>query len=217
MNKYIYVIIAILLMIYFGVEMRMHSFYQNINVIKKPNDILVLINKNNKLPDGFIPHNLKKISTVFAMNNKYLVAEALVNFEKLSFNAKKVGYQITAISAYRSYDYQDKLFNNYIKQKGEFYTLECSAKAGHSEHQSGLAVDVMGSNNEYELFENSKEFKWMINNCYKFGFILRYPKDKVHITGFKYEPWHYRYVGKKAAYFIYKHGICLEEYLANRY
>lgn len=145
-------------------------------------------------------------------NNKFLRKEAKENFEKLSSDAKKIGYSIIAVSAYRDYDYQENLFNNYVKEKGENYALKCSAKAGHSEHQTGLSVDVMGSNNDYDQFEKSKEFDWMKNNSYKYGFILRYPKGKEYITGFKYEPWHYRYVGKDIASIIYTEGITLEEY-----
>ena len=88
----------------------------------------------------------------------------------------------------------------------------CSAKPGHSEHQTGLSIDVEGSNLDYDLFAESKEFNWMKNNAHKYGFILRYPKGKEHITGFKYEPWHYRYVGKDVASYIYKNNITLEEY-----
>ena len=92
------------------------------------------------------------------------------------------------------------------------YALNCSAKPGHSEHQTGLAVDVEGSNNDYDKFESSIEFNWMINNSYKYGFILRYPKGKENITGFKYEPWHYRYVGIELAKYLYKNNLTLEEY-----
>ena len=87
-----------------------------------------------------------------------------------------------------------------------------SARAGHSEHQTGLAVDVADISYDYDNFENTKEFKWMKKNCYKYGFILRYPKAQFHITGFKYEPWHYRYVGKDTAFYLYKKNITLEEY-----
>ena len=93
--------------------------------------------------------------------------------------------------------------------------MKCSAKPGHSEHQTGLAVDIMGSNNDYNLFAESKEFEWMKNNAYKYGFILRYPEHKENITGFKYEPWHYRYVGKDVAKYIYENKLSLEEYFSN--
>ena len=92
----------------------------------------------------------------------------------------------------------------------------CSARAGHSEHQTGLAVDVAGSNDSYDDFEASIEFNWMKKNAHKYGFILRYPKGKEKITGFKYEPWHYRYIGIDIATEIYEKDITLEEYKNDR-
>ena len=134
----------------------------------------------------------------------------------MSKDAKEVGLNIIAVSTYRSYFYQQELYNNYVKTMGEKKALLASAKPGHSEHQTGLALDVMGSNGDYNKFENTPEFKWMRHNAYKYGFILRYPKGKEHITGFKYEPWHYRYVGKKIAKEIYENNITLEEYKARK-
>ena len=181
------------------------------NIINDPHNINVLVNKEYQLPDNFIPNNLKKIDLKFSNDNQFLVKEACENFEKLSNDAAKLGYKIIAVSTYRSYNYQDNLFKKYLKDYGENHTLMYSAKPGHSEHQTGLAVDVMGSNNDYNLFEKSIEFDWMIKNSYKYGFILRYPKGKETITGFNYEPWHYRYVGKKIANEI-QNKITLEEY-----
>lgn len=160
-----------------------------------------------------MPKDLEKLSLLYSNDNKYLRKEAKVNFEKLSRDASKLGYSIIAVSAYRDYDYQLKLFNYYVEKKGLEYALDCSAKAGHSEHQTGLAVDVEGSNKDYDNFELSKEFEYMKNNAHKYGFILRYPKGKEFITGFKYEPWHYRYVGEYAAKYIYNYNLTLEEYL----
>ena len=203
MKKYILIIIYILLL----------TGCNNINEIKNPNDILVLVNKKNKLSNDFIPKNLIKLDLRYSNKNKYLKKEAADAFYKLSENAKSKGYRIIIVSGYRDYEYQDKLFSYYVLEKGLDYALMCSAKPGHSEHQTGLAIDVEGSNFDYNLFESSKEFKWMKNNAYKYGFILRYPKGKEHITGFKYEPWHYRYVGKKVAKIIHKKNITLEEYI----
>ena len=160
--------------------------FKKVKDIKNPDSLMVLVNKLNRLQSNYVPHDLEQISLNYATNNKFLRKEAKENFEKLSSDAKKIGYSIIAVSAYRDYDYQENLFNNYVKEKGENYALKCSAKAGHSEHQTGLSVDVMGSNNDYDQFEN--------------------------ITGFKYEPWHYRYVGKDIASIIYTEGITLEEY-----
>ena len=205
----IMVIILILLFFYDDNE---DDFYENIKEIKKPNDLIVLVNKNNILPANYIPNDLRLINNRYAYDGKYLREEAAINFENLSIDASLLGYRIIAVSAFRDYEYQGKLFNEYISSKGLEYALLCSAKPGHSEHQTGLAVDVEGSNKDYDEFEKSMEFNWMKENAHKYGFILRYPKAKEHITGFKYEPWHYRYVGVKHATKIYNENITLEEY-----
>ena len=209
-KKCVYIVLALLILVFYTKDI--DFFYKKIKNIKNPDSLMVLVNKLNRLQSNYVPHDLEQISLNYATNNKFLRKEAKENFEKLSSDAKKIGYSIIAVSAYRDYDYQENLFNNYVKEKGENYALKCSAKAGHSEHQTGLSVDVMGSNNDYDQFEKSKEFDWMKNNSYKYGFILRYPKGKEYITGFKYEPWHYRYVGKDVASIIYTEGITLEEY-----
>ena len=141
-----------------------------------------------------------------------LVSVARKQFEKLAKDASIEGYNIIAVSAYRSYDYQEKLYNNYVLLKGKYMADVASARSGHSEHQTGLAVDVSDITLDYDNFEKTKEFTWMKNNAYKYGFILRYPKAKFHITGFKYEPWHYRYVGNVVAQIIHSKNITLEEY-----
>lgn len=205
MKKYVLIIIYILFLT--GCN------YSNIQEVKNPNDILVLVNKKNKLKNDFIPKNLIRLNLQYSHENKYLKKEAATSFYKLSEQAKKKGLRIIVVSGYRNYEYQEKLFNYYIIEKGLDYALTCSAKPGHSEHQTGLAIDVEGSNYDYNLFAKSKEFNWMKNNAHKYGFILRYPKGKEHITGFKYEPWHYRYVGKKVAKKIFKKNITFEEYL----
>ena len=208
-----YIILVILILLFFFPE---DEFYQNIKIINNPNNLIVLVNKNNQLLRNYKPNDLEKINLEFANEKKYLRKEAKIAFEKLAKDAKQLGYRIVAVSAYRDYDYQNELFNYYVKEKGLDYALECSAKPGHSEHQTGLAVDVEGENKDYDNFLDTKEFTWMKNNSYKYGFILRYPKGKEHITGFKFEPWHYRYVGIKIAKEIYEKNITLEEYLKSR-
>ena len=198
---------CILIIIFILFSTGCNSFYKNVKEVKNPNSKLVLVNKNNRLKDDFIPSDLIKLDLTYSNDNKYLKKEAAKAFYKLSKDAKKLGYRIIVVSGYRSYTYQEELFAYYVKEKGMDYALLCSAKAGHSEHQTGLAVDVEGSNMDYDLFDESKEFNWMINNAHKYGFILRYPKGKEKITGFKYEPWHYRYVGKKVAKYIYENKI----------
>ena len=212
-----YILLIVLISVFFLKDVNFKKmFYKEINTIENPNELLVLVNKNNKLEQNYVPNNLETIDVKYSNENKQLQHIAKESFENLSADALKIGLKIVAVSAYRDYNYQDKLFNQYMLEYGNDYALDCSAKAGHSEHQTGLAVDVMGSNNDYDNFEDTPEFDWIKDNAYKYGFILRYPKDKTKITGFKYEPWHYRYVGYDAAKTIYEKNITLEEYLENK-
>ena len=189
-----------------------NDFYKDINTIYYPTTYDFLVNKNNRLTEDYIPNDLEKINLEYACEDKYLRKEARIAFENMAKKAKIDGYNIIAVSTYRDYEYQKNLYNNYKKNKGEYYADLASARAGHSEHQTGLAVDVADLSLDYDNFENTKEFDWMIKNSHKYGFVLRYPKAKFHITGFKYEPWHYRYVGIDIATYLYKNDITLEEY-----
>ena len=188
------------------------DFYKDIETIYNPTSYDFIVNKNIKLTSDYVPNDLELIDLNYSCENKYLRKKAKIAFEEMAKDAKNEGYTIIAVSTYRSYDYQEKLYNGYVKDKGFYYADLASARAGHSEHQTGLAFDVANSTLDYDNFEETKEFIWMKNNAYKYGFILRYPKAKFHITGFKYEPWHYRYVGSDIATYIYENNITLEEY-----
>lgn len=209
-----YTVLTLLILIFYTKDINLfgNNYYKNIKTITEPDIYLVLVNKEYKLPENYVPSKLELISNEFANENKYLREEARIAFETLSKSAKELGYRIIAVSTYRDYEYQNKLYNMYVEEKGLDYADKCSARPGHSEHQTGLAVDVEGSNHDYDEFENSKEFIWMKENAYKYGFILRYPKGKEKITGFKYEPWHYRYVGLDTAKTIHDENLTLEEY-----
>lgn len=207
MEKVIYILLLIIL--------ENGNFYKDIKVINKV-DIDTLVNKNIRLEKEYVPNDLELLDIKYACKDKYLRKEAKIFFEKMAEDAKKDGLNIVATSTYRSYDYQEKLYNNYCLNKGIYYADMASARAGHSEHQTGLAVDVADSSLDYDNFEDTKEFIWMNKNSYKYGFILRYPKAKFHITGFKYEPWHYRYVGTKLSYYLYKNNLTLDEYYLNQ-
>ena len=207
MEKVIYILLLIIL--------ENGNFYKDIKVINKVN-IDTLVNKNIRLEKEYVPNDLELLDIKYACKDKYLRKEAKIFFEKMAEDAKKDGLNIVATSTYRSYDYQEKLYNNYCLDKGIYYADMASARAGHSEHQTGLAVDVADSSLDYDNFEDTKEFIWMNKNSYKYGFILRYPKAKFHITGFKYEPWHYRYVGTKISNYLYKNNLTLDEYYLNQ-
>ena len=202
MEKIIYILILIILE---------NNFYKDIENVDVTNYDFI-VNKNYKLSEDYIPNDLEQLNLEYSCKNKYLRKIAKINFEKMAEDAKKEGFNIIAVSAYRSYDYQNNLYNNYVKEKGFYYADMASARAGHSEHQTGLAVDIADLSLDYDNFEYTKEFNWVKNNAHKYGFILRYPKAMFHITGFKYEPWHYRYVGTNVATYIYENNITLEEY-----
>ena len=123
------------------------------------------------------------------------------------------GTPVYGQSAYRSYDRQRVLYDNAIKENGKFIADSDTARPGHSEHQTGLTIDVSSNKQGNMLnFDNTSSFYWMQNNAYKYGFILRYTKETEFITGYMNEPWHYRYVGKDIAKYIYEHPMTYEEY-----
>lgn len=124
--------------------------------------------------------------------------------------AKEEGLSLWVCSGYRSYIDQKIIYNGYVVRDGKEAADRYSARPGHSEHQTGLAFDI---NNTYSSFADTVEGKWLAENCYKYGFIIRYPKDKEHITGYMYEPWHIRYLGNEKAKEVYDSGLCLEEFL----
>ena len=217
-KKCVYIVLFLLIALFFtkDIDFFGEKFYKNIKEVTNPESLVVLVNKNNRLKEDYVPLNLEKIDLAFATEEKYLRKEAREKFEQLSQDAKNLNYKIIATSAYRGYEYQEKLHHYYKETKGVEYADLCSARPGHSEHQTGLSVDVTGSNQDYNLFEETPEFVWMQKHAHEYGFILRYPQGKEKITGFKYEPWHYRYVGEEVAKIIYENNWTLEEYLKNR-
>lgn len=173
---------------------------------------LILVNKFHFLSKDYIPKDLEDINKSYALKGMQLVSYAKEAFEDLAKDAKKDNLNIVAMSTYRSYDYQVELYNRYVKTDGKEDADTYSGRPGHSEHQTGLAVDVFNNNETYTNFEKTKEFDWMQEHAHEYGFILRFPKDKEKETGYQYESWHYRYVGKEVAKYIKKHNISFEEY-----
>lgn len=176
----------------------------------------ILVNKYYYLDKNYIPNDLEELNLEYSREGMKLVNIAKKAFEKLHKEAKKDNMNIIVMSSYRSYEYQETLYNNYVKKDGKENADTYSARPGFSEHQTGLAVDVYNQKTSYTEFENTKEFTWMQNNAYKYGFILRFPKDKENETGYQYESWHYRYVGIDIAKYIHDKNITLEEYIATK-
>lgn len=162
----------------------------------------LIANKKYPLPKNFAPGESKA---------------ARADFNKMIVVARRSGIQLTAISTYRSFDYQTTLYNRYVKRDGKNVADRYSARPGYSEHQTGLAFDIGQVNQEKhwasDSFGDTKAGKWVAENAHLYGFVMRYPKGKDHITGYQHEPWHFRYVGQKIATQIYKDKLTLEEYL----
>ncbi|MCQ2406951.1 MAG: D-alanyl-D-alanine carboxypeptidase family protein [Oscillospiraceae bacterium] len=158
-------------------------------------DGIMIVNKTYSLPASYDPGAL--------------TPDADQAFAMLQKAAKIDGLTMNCVSGYRSYQAQDTLYHNYIARDGQAAADRFSARPGHSEHQTGLCLDV---NYAGDAFHDTPEAKWLEENSWKYGFIIRYPKGKEDITGFKYESWHIRYVGTDYAKLIYESGLCLEEY-----
>lgn len=187
-----------------------YPFYTNTQEVNNFS-LLMLINKYNYISDDFKSNKLVAVKE-YAINGMYLEEECMLAFVKMAKEASSSGLNLRAISTYRTYDYQKKLYNNYVKNDGVTNADTYSARPGFSEHHTGLAVDIDNIKTSYTNFESTNEFKWMLENAYKYGFILRYPSDKVNITGYIYEPWHYRYVGLEVAKIIKENNLTFEEY-----
>lgn len=173
----------------------------------------VIVNKYYKLNENYEPSDLVTIDSKFASNNQRLRKEAADKFEEMAADALASGIKIYAGSTYRSYDYQLDLYNRYVLQDGFAEAETYSARAGYSEHQLGLAVDVLNGDWQY-LSENDDEYTWLIDNSYKYGFILRYPRNKEYVTGYMFEDWHFRYLGVELANKVKLSGLTYDEYVA---
>ena len=188
--------------------------YTDMKEAKNLNKINILVNKHNYLKENYVPNNLEQIDTKYALSNMSLVNTAKYAFENMSKEANKENLKIIAMSTYRSYEYQVNLYNNYAKSDGKAAADTYSGRPGNSEHQTGLAVDVYNQDETYTNKKKTEEYIWMQDNAYKYGFILRFPKGKEKETGYEFESWHYRYVGKNIAKIIKENNISLEEYIA---
>lgn len=188
-------------------------------VVASPESITALVNKQFKLPDQYEPKDLVYPDVAFIFSEKTekrkMRKEAATALEQMFAGAMKDKIELAGVSAYRSYATQKNLFDSYVKRDGEAKARTYSAVPGHSEHETGLAIDVSGSDGKcaaQDCFAGTPEAKWLASHSAEYGFIIRYPKGKEAITGYQYEPWHIRYVGSKVAKEISSRGITMEEY-----
>lgn len=170
--------------------------------------LTVVVNKKHRLPENYIP-------AVIAVRGTMLRSEAAGALEELMTAAEASGYAVKTISGYRSYATQVSVYNGYVAQNGQATADTFSARPGHSEHQTGLAVDVGNTNGSCDLeicFGSTAFGEWLKTNAQKYGFIIRYPSGKEAITGYQYEPWHLRFVGVDAAEAVVSSGKTLDEF-----
>lgn len=192
-------------------------------------DRIRLVNKSYPMKSGEIPKELWIPSILFVedVNNignkeriqiqekRYLVKECGRWLENLIRDGKQLGYIIVGVSGYRSYERQKEIYETSLSKNGRIHTEKYIAKAGTSEHQTGLAIDITTEEVGYELTEHfieTKEYLWITKYCANYGFIIRYPKGKEEITGYGFEPWHLRYVGRTVAEEITRNHLTLEEF-----
>ena len=184
-----------------------------------PISLTVLVNKLHSVPSDYVPSDLVEPAILFSFSYKdpkrqlrQVAAHAL---EDMFRAASWDGIELVGVSGYRSYNYQNVLYRNQIQEIGEEAANMLSAPPGKSEHQTGLAMDISCPELKGELtdcFAESTPGIWVAENCDRFGFIIRYPMNKVNITGYAYEPWHIRYVGVELATYLKENNMCLEEY-----
>ena len=209
----------------YGIDM---ESYENAITVKDES-YLILVNKQHPCGADHAPASLSDLPAALTLYGKSIKLEstAALAVEALVLELHARGYEdIVITSGYRDYNYQQVLFNTYMEQERSKHpnwteeqcraeVLTYSAFPGESEHQTGLCVDLISTKKVVldESFAQNPAYAWLVENAHHFGFILRYPEEKEGITGYTYEPWHYRFVGVEAATAIYEQGITLEEYL----
>lgn len=188
-----------------------YDYYEEINDTDISKDTLMLVNKYNKLPEDYEPDDLVTVAVKYRWGDgKLLRKEVYESFVKMWDAAYADGIYLVINLAYRSYADQEAIYNRLMNQRNRKYADGIAARPGHSEHQTGLAIDIFDRNNTD--FENSDANSWLQENAYKYGFIQRYTEDNVAITGFSAEDYHYRYVGKDIAKKIFDQKITFDEY-----
>ncbi|REK75007.1 M15 family metallopeptidase [Paenibacillus paeoniae] len=184
--------------------------------------LAALVNKTHPLQNSYAPDDLVAVDVPTVFKNpevNQLREDAAKALKQLFDGAEKKGYKLYARSGYRSYETQQALFADYVSREGEAAANRYSAKAGQSEHQTGLAMDVTSdsvSKGLQEAFGETDEGRWLADNAHLYGFIIRYPKGQEGITGYIYEPWHIRYLGIELATKVFESGQTYEEYTSGK-
>lgn len=186
--------------------------YASTNTVSDGDSTLVLVNKYNCLPKNYSPSDLDYIAGTQGQTPMRKVAKEALEELQQAVKAE-ANFSLLPTTAYRNYGFQSTLYNNYVAKDGVTAADTYSARPGCSEHQTGLAIDLKNPATPSTIRLTEANYDWLKNNAYRFGFIIRFPKDKEFITGYQEENWHIRYVGKDIAKFIYENNLTLEEYI----
>ena len=192
-----------------------YTFYDDSNPADLSKGMYTLVNKYYYLDQNYKGEDIVSATSEYTLYNGKLNKIAYENFVKMADSASKEGLTLKITTGYRDYYFQQTLYNNYVRIDGIKVADTYSARPGYSEHQLGYSADLTnGDSVGFGDFQYTKEYDWLQENAYKYGFIMRYPKDKEYITGYMYESWHYRYVGIDIATYIHENNITYEEYYA---
>ncbi len=201
------------------------SSYEKYMCPEDPDAFLILVNREYTIDGNYIPENLVPITNVRQDGrSETMVETAEKALQALYIEMRVAGYtDVSVTSGYRSYKKQESLYNTYTqremnegglsREEAQKIVDTYSARPGTSEHQTGLCCDMHNLGSASQAFAEKEVYTWLINNCYKFGFILRFPKGKEEITGYSFEPWHFRFVGRYHASEMHRLDMCLEEYV----
>ena len=194
-----------------------NSHFPLVEIIENPHDITVIVNRVMCLDPNYVPVDLIALSTLDKTLGAHLMrqeaANALVALKKvMEFETKEI---VESVSGYRSYKTQRVVFNRYMDQYGFDNANRYSAQPGHSEHQSGLAIDLRIRGFAMNQFGSSASYQWLKVNAHKYGYIERYQKNESRLSGYIHEPWHWRYVGVELAMYLGENTLTLDEYWVN--
>lgn len=191
-----------------------YEYYTNTEETNMDLDTAILVNKYYSLPDQYAPDDIVDIPTTYAFEGNQIREEVYEAFKEMADAAAEDGITLIVNSGYRTYEYQKELYEQYESANGTDYADSYAARPNYSEHQTGLALDIVTYGMTMDNFDESDTYKWLIANCTDYGFILRYPEGKEEITGYSYESWHYRYLGKELAKKVEESGLTFDEYYA---
>lgn len=192
-----------------------NPYYTNTYPASKEDGNFILVNKYSYVDKSFEPDNLVELDSSCKVSGKSvkLVKEAADAFKELSAEAKALEYDIIGMSGYRSYSYQENLYNRYLQKDTQENVDTYSARPGYSEHHTGLALDVQTHTTDFDEFGQTYEYEWLLDNAHHYGFVIHYTYENQWITGYMPEEWHLRYLGVEAATYIYENNLSVDEYL----